>query len=108
MYKDKDYKNIFYLVSNRELEGYKKYQELVPYEDILHDLFYNVQIVKDLNKFIEETINIVQRIPDSLNNLDPALLSSIAYHNNPFNRITDLELIFFPKEVLDDDVVSSP
>ena len=103
MYKDKDYKNIFYLVCNHQLLGHKKYQEFVPYEHILRLLFCNISMIKDLSRYVKECIDLINRVPEPLYNLDPVLISFCNNIHNPFKTIDQFEVIFFPDEVMNED-----
>ena len=103
MYKDKDYKNIFYLVLNHRLMGNNKYQELVPYDHILYNLFNSISMVKDLSLYVKECVELVMRIPNPNYNLDPVLLGICSNFNHPFKTVDNLEIVFFPNEVINEE-----
>lgn len=99
MYNRKDYKNIYYLLLNNKLGENKKYKDLMPYEYILSYLVKST-LTNDAPKYVEECIKLVRKLGNNLNFVDCTLMDLCFYERNSINGLSCLELIFFPKDII--------
>ena len=100
MYKDKDYKNIFYLIINYNLTKQNKYQELIPYKDVLRNLFVSGVPYSDIKSFVKRSLELVNRNKNHLYYIDSTLIDVCANEDNSMRTIDNLNLVFFPEEII--------
>lgn len=101
MYKDEDYKKIFYLVINNQLVGYPKYQRLAPYNDILKLMLEPCNGLIYVEEHTKDCLRLLRKIPAPKHNIDENMIKLCKY-NDSFNIIPHLECIFAPKDVIED------
>lgn len=101
MYTEQDYRKIFYLVKNDMLVCYSKYQELVPYNDILKVMFKPWDAPRGEDDYAYECISLLKKIPDTLHNIDEKVIKFCTFKKE-LGMFTSLSCIFTPKEVIEE------
>ena len=99
MYKEKDYKNIYYLLMNNKLIGYKKYQELVPYEYILHYLISDT-VTNNFAALMKNAMDLVFDLKDDYKYLDSSIIDLCSSVHSKIHSTNLLRVLFRPKEVI--------
>ena len=105
MYNDRDYFNIYTLVRDGFLTTsnniYRK--DLGKYDQLLRNMFGDLTDNKIISKYVRESLELIDRMKERLYELDPVLIDITKGVGNPFDSLTKLKVILFPKDIIGED-----